>query len=290
MKPEDSCLETYLLSRSDGSNVIDNAVIQELSNHFHFDPHMHNTREVMVCLKGSCTLTCFKNPVTFTKGEYMTVFSNVPHSADVEDPEGCTLLQLHFHPDLFTDMFSDVLERNNLYFLLELSLNRTKFLKGKSFEQLNTCIFFIRQELSQKSTNWEKMVNLYLSQLIILLSRDISHNMVNIPLSKNRHLISAVQYINQHYMNKLMVEEISKECGASPRYINKIFMENLNMNLSTYITYLRINKSIEIMLKKGKDYSLTELALEVGFGSLQHYSKVFKEKMGFTPTKYFGTL
>lgn len=290
MKSENSCLETYLLSRNDDSNIIDNAVIQELGTHFHFEPHMHNTIEVMVCLKGSCTLTCFKNPVTFTKGEYMTVFSNVPHSADVDDPEGCTLLQLHFHPDLFTDMFSDVLKENNLYFLLELSLDRTKFFKGKSFEQLNTCIFFIRQELSHKNTNWEKMVNLYLSQLIILLSRDISHNVVCTPLAKNRHLTSAVQYINQHYMNKLTVEEVAKECGTSPRYINKIFMENLNMNLSTYITYLRINKSIEIMLKKGKDHSLTELALEVGFGSLQHYSKVFKEKMGFTPTKYFGTL
>lgn len=290
MKSDNCCLETYLLSKSDDSNVIDNAVIQELGDHFHFEPHMHNTIEVMVCLKGSCTMTCFKTPITFTKGEYMAVFSNVPHSADVNNQDGCTLLQLHFHPEVFTNMFSDVLKENNLYFLLELTLNRTRFIKGKSFEQLNTCIFFIRQELSQKKTNWEKMVNLYLSQLIILLSRDISHNVVSTPLCKNRHLTSAIQYINQHYMNKLTVEEVAKECGTSPRYINKIFMENLNMNVSTYITYLRINKSIEIMLKKGKDYSLTELALEVGFGSLQHYSKVFKEKMGFTPTKYFGTL
>ena len=39
-------------------------------------------------------------------------------------------------------------------------------------------------------------------------------------------------------------------------------------------TYFRINKAIELMSDENAEYSLTQLALEVGFGSLQHFSKV----------------
>lgn len=60
------------------------------------------------------------------------------------------------------------------------------------------------------------------------------------------------------------------------------------MNFSTYLSYFRINKAIEIMdLHQGR-YPLTRLALDTGFGSLPHFSKMFKDKMGISPTRYFG--
>ena len=54
-------------------------------------------------------------------------------------------------------------------------------------------------------------------------------------------------------------------------------------------TYFRINKAIELMSDENAEYSLTQLALEVGFGSLQHFSKVFKNTMNISPTKFFRT-
>ena len=42
------------------------------------------------------------------------------------------------------------------------------------------------------------------------------------------------------------------------------------------------------MSDENAEYSLTQLALEVGFGSLQHFSKVFKNTMNISPTKLFS--
>lgn len=53
-------------------------------------------------------------------------------------------------------------------------------------------------------------------------------------------------------------------------------------------TYFRINKAIELMSDENAEYSLTQLALEVGFGSLQHFSKVFKNTMNISLTKLFS--
>ncbi len=35
-----------------------------------------------------------------------------------------------------------------------------------------------------------------------------------------------------------------------------------------------------------KNYTLSEIALETGFSSLQHFSKAFKKEMGMSPKAY----
>ena len=40
--------------------------------------------------------------------------------------EECVSLQIHFHPDVFMDLFSDSLRDNQLYFLLDLTLGQKK--------------------------------------------------------------------------------------------------------------------------------------------------------------------
>ena len=41
--------------------------------------------------------------------------------------EECVILQIHFHPDVFMDLFSDSLRDNQLYFLLDLTIGTEKF-------------------------------------------------------------------------------------------------------------------------------------------------------------------
>ena len=50
---------------------------------------------------------------------------------------------------------------------------------------------------------------------------------------------------------------------------------------------MRISKAIDFK-HQNPQYPLTDLALDMGFGSQQHFSKVFKERMGVSPKKYFS--
>ena len=106
-------------------------------------------------------------------------------------------------------------------------------------------------------------------------------------LYDNPHLVNAVLYINKHYMDKLSVNDVAGTVGVSSRYLTRLFCEHLDMGVSTYITYVRISKAIEFK-HANPHYPLTNLALDIGFGSQQHFSKVFKEKMGVSPKKYFS--
>lgn len=267
--------------------VVDNASIQDLSDGYHYDSHFHSTVEILICVSGSCTLTILQTPVELKTNEYLVIFPDNPHCTDVASPSGCRLLQIHFHPEIFMDMFSDRLKDNGLSFLLNLSLNQKKYLKSRTSGPFSYCVYYLIQEARQHSDNWEKMLDLYFSQLVILISRDVNDCIPSDNICSNRHIVMSVYYINQNYAQKMTVDDIAGYCGVSSRFLTKLFNEQFGLNISTYITYFRINKSIEIMNQHENNYPLTQLALDVGFGSLQHYSKIFKEKMSMTPTNYF---
>lgn len=159
--------------------------------------------------------------------------------------EECVSLQIHFHPDVFMDLFSDSLRDNQLYFLLDLTLGQKNFIQGRCSEQLYCSIRYVYEETREKKTNYQKLIDLYFAQILLLMSRDMGNTKSGDNRS-NRHLLSAFEYISRHYPEKITVEELA-------------------------------------------EYSLTQLALEVGFGSLQHFSKVFKNTMNISPTKFFRT-
>ena len=100
-------------------------------------------------------------------------------------------------------------------------------------------------------------------------------------------ITAALLYINEHFCDKLTVSEVAQAVGVSARYLTRLFQEHLNLGVSTYITYVRISKAIDFK-HQNPQYPLTDLALDMGFGSQQHFSKVFKERMGVSPKKYFS--
>lgn len=277
-----------ILLNSSKQNVIDNAVIQKFPAKYHFGPHMHSTVEILVCLEGQCMLKICQTEVFIEEGSYIVIFQKHPHSFDVYEEGECVILQLHFHPNMFMDLFSDSLKDKQFFFLMDITLERKNYIHGKCSEQLYDSIRYIHEESENKKANWKKMIDLYFAQLLVLLSRDIGGTGKG-DVKNNRHLLSAFEYIKEHYMEKITVDQLSEYCGITSRYLGELFKTHLDMNISSYIIYFRINKSIELMMEE-KDYTLTEIALEAGFSNLQYYSKVFKSVMNISPAKYYSNI
>lgn len=275
-----------LLDESD-ENIIDNITVQHFPNNYHFNTHMHRTAELIICTKGSCVITLHQNSIIIEPGYYIVIFPNTLHSTstDVNCSNYCNIVHLHFHTNVFEDIIPYSNSKPNLSFLSELILGEKKFYKAKSSPALQNCIKSIYYEYSNRNENWKKMIDLSLSQLIIILSRDLDSKILFDGLYKNRHLINSTAYINKNYSKKLTVSKIAKKVGISERYLSKLFATYLGISVPAYITCVRIEKSIDIMIKN-PNFPLTELAVDLGFSSLQYFSKCFKDKMGISPQKY----
>ena len=268
--------------------LVDNASLRELPGGFHFDTHMHHSAELVLSQNGTLTITAQNSAIDVHAGEYLVVFPNVLHKADVMGPEPCRMLQMHFNREGLTPALSEEKMGVPDGFLLELALEKRRFLKGKATDQLAACISGLREELARPQAGKERMLDCYMKQLFILLSRDLKNDS-GTPLCRNPHLIHASLYIGSHCTEKITVASVAEEVRVSARYLTRLFQEQLGLGVAAYIAEMRISRSIDFMFRN-PGYPLSQLALDMGFSSQQHFSRVFKEKMGVSPGKYFSRL
>ena len=84
--------------------------------------------------------------------------------------------------------------------------------------------------------------------------------------------------------NPPSLDELGKAIGCSPHYLSRTFSKEVGMTITQFVRKARIAKAAEL-LRSGK-FNVTETALEVGYNSLSHFSKIFYEETGCCPGLY----
>lgn len=108
------------------------------------------------------------------------------------------------------------------------------------------------------------------------------------PQPMTRHVREAVEYIHDHYEEKIILEDIVISTGMSATYLHKKFKEEMNTTINQYITLYRINKAVELM-RQGEDH-IYRIAEDVGFSDYKYFASVFKKKVKYTPTEFVKSL
>lgn len=98
----------------------------------------------------------------------------------------------------------------------------------------------------------------------------------------------ALQYIEEHYQEKITLGDMAKELNVSKEEICRIFKRNLKMTCMEYINNYRIMKSMD-MLSYTK-LMVGEIGSKVGFDNFSYFSECFKKKVGCTPSAYRAKL
>jgi AraC-like DNA-binding protein len=94
----------------------------------------------------------------------------------------------------------------------------------------------------------------------------------------------AKQFINENQGEKLSLNLVAKAVNMSSFYFCKKFKKFAGINLTEYITRVRIEKSRNLLLNP--NLRVSEVAYEVGFQSLTHFNRMFKRVLGSSPTDY----
>ena len=77
---------------------------------------------------------------------------------------------------------------------------------------------------------------------------------------------------------------LSKELGLEYHYLSMLFSSVENVTIEQYIIRQRVERAKEL-LKYGEK-TLSEIAYELGYSSVQHLSNQFKHITGLTPTQF----
>ena len=77
---------------------------------------------------------------------------------------------------------------------------------------------------------------------------------------------------------------IRDRCHLSPSYFSRTFNKETGESFVNYISSRRIQLAKELLLETGK--SISQIAEEVGYDNISHFTAVFKRTEGITPSAY----
>lgn len=93
-----------------------------------------------------------------------------------------------------------------------------------------------------------------------------------------------INYIHNNLDAKLSISDLADIVEMSTFYFARTFKTHLQMSPAQYITKLKIEKSKVLLTET--EFTILQVALEIGFENQSYFSQVFKKNTGLTPEYY----
>lgn len=169
----------------------------------------------------------------------------------------------------------------------------------------NSPIIPVKGELKQKisricasmeaenSISWEGryfMQKTYLMQMILLLLKEqiqpveVKTGCAFESVNKKYVVEQMMNYFEEHYAEKISLDQIAENMYLSPFYISKIFKSETGNTPIHYLIKIRMERAFEL-LENGWEGSIQEVAVQVGYEDAYHFSKLFKKNFGVSPSQ-----
>ena len=92
------------------------------------------------------------------------------------------------------------------------------------------------------------------------------------------------QYVDNHYREpSLTLGSVASIFSYTEKYLSSLFKKNMGLGFNQYVNRQRISYSLRL-IEDGWS-SVRDIAAESGFSDALYFSKVFKKKVGVTPTE-----
>lgn len=235
-----------------------------------FPPHLHDAVELVYLEKGSSLFMHGGEKTLLEAGDFFISFPNQIHGYENSTDTQLYLLILPVKP--YLSAYRKVLTEK---------VPVQPYLKKGEWapEGIET---LLRLALQDKETASEEVMHGYFQVLMGKLLQMLP--LQDAGAVANDALRSILLYIGDHYTEPLTRQEIAKAVGYNESYVSHLFSQTLKTTLPDYIHSLRVSDATRLLTQT--DLSVTRIALDLGFGSLRNFNRVFLKETGMTPTQY----
>lgn len=235
-----------------------------------FASHFHKSLEIAFCFSGKQDIMIDGKLYTLNSGDVAVIFPNLVHEYIINDNYNLTTetISIICNTNLIENIFPEILE-----FSLKTPV-------ADSLSLSDICNKAFRNMINLKDeaqlTGW----------LIIAFSEIKKHLCFtkSSPIKSGDLLPLLLSYIDNNYQQNLTIEHLSKKFGYSASYIAHLFCDRLKIPFRTYLGNLRSEQAVKLITTTEK--SLTEIAYECGFNSLNTFCRCFKKCYNETPSSY----
>ena len=258
---------------------------------FHTRPitkHRHTQFEISYVLSGTGTYRVGNKTYPIADGDVFVFSSNEFHYITEITSASINLLTVHFEPCYLFGSSFDSLSSHCINLCFAHSDNFENRILAAEAGDLQNILLQMRDELRNQPQESSLMVKSYLNMFLVSLIRN--HDFAGQSRSfkrKNVHAIrNAVDYINVHLAEPISLSDVANAVHVSPSHLSALFKDFFQVSLWSYIITKRIERAILLLMDKGNQQTILEIALQCGFNNTTNFNRAFRKHTGLTPSKY----
>lgn len=251
--------------------------------------HWHRDVEVMYIVQGRLKLTTNMGEYVLEAGEAVFLNSNVLHLQTPEKGDKVITLNQVFDASLISGQYRSVFEQKYVEPLLSCREIDAMVFRPSDVRQRKIIDFIRRSQdtADEQAYGYELLVRNELSVVWLLICQEAEEKLEQKKAVKNtgeERLKDMMLYIQEHYMDKLLLKDIAYAANISEREALRSFKKHLNTTPFTYLSEYRIRMAT-VKLKE-TEASISDIAYDCGFSSASYFGKIFRETMGCTALEY----
>jgi AraC-like DNA-binding protein len=146
--------------------------------------------------------------------------------------------------------------------------------------QLRRAYFSIRIMSHRHYGSILELLNIFAAHLSLIAGQ----LMLSDENSEAPEIRRAREFIHQHFAEPLDLKQVAESANLSSCYFCRKFKESTGLTFTSYVARSRVEAAKKLLANP--QVRVSEVAFEVGFQSLTHFNRVFKEISGTSPTRY----
>lgn len=259
--------------------------------------HSHDYTQIWYVTRGKCEHYVEGQTYLMTTGDTFLLPPKVEHKT-VLCPDSavisCELSLEAVLPD------SSVAQEKDLESYLNL-MSIMNFLQGSKSRQprfmfrsevrlvVDRLMREILTEFQEEKPCYQDMLRVKLQELLLLFVREFivspDYRTTGAIYERNLPLMEkAIRYIDEHYAEQLMLEDVCRVSTLSKTYFCYLFKLMTKKTFVEYLTERRIHEALRLL--ENDDYSIQSVSEMLGFNDATHFSRTFKKQVGISPRGY----
>lgn len=260
-------------------------------------PHSHDYTQIWYVTRGQCKHFVEGRFYMMTAGDTFLIPPKVEHKtvlcpdsaviscelsleAVLTDAGGTQQRELKSYLDLMSFM----------NFLQDSQSRRSRFLfRPEARPGVERLMREILEEFREERPCYQDMLRVKIQELLLLFVREFivspDYKATDAIYERNRPLMEkAIRYIDEHYTEPLMLEDVCKISTLSKTYFCYLFKLMTKKTFVEYLTDCRIREALRLLERS--DDSIQRIGEKLGFNDATHFSRTFKKQVGMSPRCY----
>ena len=100
----------------------------------------------------------------------------------------------------------------------------------------------------------------------------------------SRRINRIVQFVEKNYNRKISLEDVGEQVGMSASSVSRFFKKRTRHNFWDYLNGFRIDRAAQMMIET--EHTISEISYACGFNNISNFNRVFRERVGTTPSDY----